>query len=207
MDGALRLPARSSMQSPRLKSNETKKRRFTHPLGQAGVHQIPRCRMACAWPSRDRSPSAPQCSSAESATNLAWTTGWPGGSRRPFRNRPCRCAVEKASAKWPEKSVEAIVEAARCQWKPSGELLALYHKTNDEIIRKFKAAKAMTFPKGDSLKITLVPDFVPRHPYGRPLAARPVRQTAARLLLGERPRPEKNRGRQTGGAPQHFGPS
>jgi uncharacterized protein (DUF885 family) len=69
--------------------------------------------------------------------------------------------LKKASAKLGrKKSVEAIVEAARCQWKPSGELLALYHKTNDEIIRKFKAAKAMTFPKGDSLKITLVPDFM-----------------------------------------------
>ena len=58
------------------------------------------------------------------------------------------------------KSVEAIVEGARGRWQPKGELLALYQKTNNEIIRKFKAAKAMTFPKGDSLKITLVPDFM-----------------------------------------------
>ena len=69
--------------------------------------------------------------------------------------------LKKASAKLGrKKSVEAIVEAARNQWKPKCELLPLYQKTNEEIIRKFKAAKAMTFPKGDSLKIMLVPDFM-----------------------------------------------
>lgn len=58
------------------------------------------------------------------------------------------------------QSPKSIVEAARCQWKPKDKLLTLYKKTNDKIIQKFKAAKAMTFPKGDSLKITLVPDFM-----------------------------------------------
>ena len=58
------------------------------------------------------------------------------------------------------KSVEKIVETARSQWAPKGDLLSLYRKTNQEIIRKFKAAKAMTFPKGDSLKLVLVPDFM-----------------------------------------------
>ena len=57
-------------------------------------------------------------------------------------------------------SSKSIVEAARCQWKPKGNLLDLYKKTNDKIIQKFKAADAITFPKGDSLKITLVPDFM-----------------------------------------------
>ena len=58
------------------------------------------------------------------------------------------------------KSVEQIVEAARDNWKPEGDLLSLYQKTNREIVRRFKAAKAMSFPRGDSLAITLVPDFM-----------------------------------------------
>ena len=58
------------------------------------------------------------------------------------------------------KSVDRIVETARNQWRPKEDLLDLYIKTNREIIQKFMAAKAMTFPKGDSLKITLVPDFM-----------------------------------------------
>jgi len=69
--------------------------------------------------------------------------------------------LEKASEKLGgNKSVDQIVETARAKWTPKGDLLALYQKTNCEIIRQFKAAKAMTFPKGDSLEITLVPDFM-----------------------------------------------
>ncbi len=69
--------------------------------------------------------------------------------------------LKTASAKLGKnRCVDEIVETARNQWKPKGDLLALYKKTNAEIIRKFKAAKAMTFPKGDSLAITLVPDFM-----------------------------------------------
>ena len=71
--------------------------------------------------------------------------------------------LRKASTKFGrKKSVESIVELARTSWKPEGDLLGLYRKTNREIIRKFKAAKAMTFPRGDSLAVTLVPEFM-RH--------------------------------------------
>ena len=69
--------------------------------------------------------------------------------------------LKKASDKLERnKSVDQIVATARTKWTPKGDLLSLYQKTNCEIIRQFKAAKAMTFPKGDSLKITLVPDFM-----------------------------------------------
>jgi len=69
--------------------------------------------------------------------------------------------LKKASSKLGKnKSVEQIVATARDSWKPEGDLLSVYRKTNREIIRRFKAAKAMTFPKGDSLAITLVPDFM-----------------------------------------------
>ncbi len=71
--------------------------------------------------------------------------------------------LKKTCAKFGRnKSVEKIVESARTSWKPKGDLLSLYCKTNQEIIRKFKAAKAMTFPRGDSLSVTLVPEFM-RH--------------------------------------------
>ena len=69
--------------------------------------------------------------------------------------------LRKACAKFGRnKSVEKIVDFARTSWKPEGDLLTLYRKTNREIIRKFKAAKAMTFPRGDSLAVTLVPEFM-----------------------------------------------
>ncbi len=69
--------------------------------------------------------------------------------------------LKKASSKLGKnKSVEQIVAAARDSWKPGGDLLSVYRKTNREIVRRFKEAKAMSFPKGDSLAITLVPDFM-----------------------------------------------
>ena len=69
--------------------------------------------------------------------------------------------LKKASSKLGKiKSVEQILAAARDNWNPEGDLLSVYRKTNREIIRQFKAAKAMTFPKGDSLAITLVPGFM-----------------------------------------------
>ena len=56
--------------------------------------------------------------------------------------------LKKASEKLGRnKSVDQIVETARTKWTPKGDLLALYQKTNCEIIRQFKAAKAMTFPR------------------------------------------------------------
>ena len=69
--------------------------------------------------------------------------------------------LKKTSSKLGKnKSVEQIVAGARGSWKPKDDLLLLYRKTNQEIVRHFKAAKAMSFPKGDSLAIKLVPDFM-----------------------------------------------
>ena len=71
--------------------------------------------------------------------------------------------LKKECAKFGQrKSVQKIVESARTSWKPKGDLLSLYRKTNREIIRKFKASKAITFPSANSLAVRLVPEFM-RH--------------------------------------------
>jgi len=71
--------------------------------------------------------------------------------------------LKKACAPFGRKqAVDKIVASARNQWEPKGDLLTLYNKVNVQITRQFKAARAMTFPKGDSLEITLVPEFM-RH--------------------------------------------
>lgn len=62
------------------------------------------------------------------------------------------------------KSAEAIIEMARAKWKPEGELLAVYRSETNRVAKGFKAAKAVTFPKGDELQVRLVPEFM-RHLY------------------------------------------
>ena len=66
------------------------------------------------------------------------------------------------------RSPEAFIERARKEWNPPNDLLGHYRKETDRIARAFKRAKAMTFPKGESLKVRPVPEFM-RHLF--PLAA------------------------------------
>jgi len=73
--------------------------------------------------------------------------------------------LQKACAKFGRgKSAEAIIEKARAEWNPEGELLAVYRSETIRVAKGFKAAKAVTFPKGDELQVRLVPEFM-RHLY------------------------------------------
>ena len=62
------------------------------------------------------------------------------------------------------KSAEQIINRARAEWKPEGDLLDIYRAETNRVAKGFKAAKAVSFPKGDELQVRLVPEFM-RHLY------------------------------------------
>ena len=62
------------------------------------------------------------------------------------------------------KSAEQIIERARAEWNPKGDLLDIYRAETNRVAKGFKKAKAVSFPKGDELQVRLVPEFM-RHLY------------------------------------------
>lgn len=62
------------------------------------------------------------------------------------------------------RSVEEIIAEARAKWNPGADLPAVYRTETQRVADGFRAAKAMTFPKGDELQVRLVPEFM-RHLY------------------------------------------
>ena len=62
------------------------------------------------------------------------------------------------------RSVEEIIAAARAEWNPGADLPAVYRTETQRMADGFRAAKAVTFPKGDELQVRLVPEFM-RHLY------------------------------------------
>ncbi len=57
---------------------------------------------------------------------------------------------------------EEIIKEAREAWDPGAHLLSVYQKETDRVANAFRAAKAVTFPKGDELRVRPVPEFM-RH--------------------------------------------
>ncbi len=62
------------------------------------------------------------------------------------------------------RSVEQIISEARAEWNPGADLPAVYRAETQRVADGFRAAKAVTFPKGDELQVRLVPEFM-RHLY------------------------------------------
>ena len=62
------------------------------------------------------------------------------------------------------QSAESVIEKARSEWKPKGDLLDVYRKETNRVASGFRKAKAVSFPKGDELQVRLVPEFM-RHLY------------------------------------------
>jgi len=59
------------------------------------------------------------------------------------------------------KPAHEILAEAAADWKPQGRnLLSAYTKQTRAIRSKFRAAGALTFPRGESLKVQQVPDFM-----------------------------------------------
>jgi uncharacterized protein (DUF885 family) len=71
--------------------------------------------------------------------------------------------LDFACAKFGEKKqAEEIIAEARAAWDPGVDLLGLYRRETARVAEAFKEAKAVSFPKNESLEIRPVPDFM-RH--------------------------------------------
>jgi len=53
-----------------------------------------------------------------------------------------------------------VIDEARGQWRPQKPLLGLYKDTTKRIAGTFRNKRAVTFPKGDSLDVRPVPEFM-----------------------------------------------
>lgn len=69
--------------------------------------------------------------------------------------------LQKACARFGRgKSAAEILAKARAEWNPRGDLFALYQQETKRMSAAFKAARAMTFPTGESLVLRPAPDFM-----------------------------------------------
>lgn len=106
-----------------------------------------------------------------------------------------------------DKSPDKIIAEARTKWNPGEALLEVYRKKTREVASAFKSAHAVTFPKGESLEVRLVPEFMrhlfPTAAYTQP-GAFEKRQRGIfwvnDLSVTKKTEPEKRAERQ-----QHFG--
>ncbi len=60
------------------------------------------------------------------------------------------------------RTAEEIIAELRGQWNPGGDLLAVYRAETQRVAEAFRAAKAVTFPRGETLEVRPVPEFM-RH--------------------------------------------
>jgi uncharacterized protein (DUF885 family) len=60
------------------------------------------------------------------------------------------------------KSAEQIIARARAGWNPGEDLLGFYRQETARVARAFRAARAVTFPRGETLEVRPVPEFM-RH--------------------------------------------
>ncbi len=105
------------------------------------------------------------------------------------------------------KSTDAIINRARSTWDPGKDLLGVYQRETRRVADAFRSAKAVTFPKGETLEVRPVPEFMrhlfPTAAYSQP-GAFEKRQRGVfwvnDLSVTKRSEPEKLAERQ-----QHFG--
>jgi uncharacterized protein (DUF885 family) len=71
--------------------------------------------------------------------------------------------LKKATAKFGRgKSTDEIIHESRAAWNPGDDLLGVYRRETQRVAKAFRATKAVTFPKGETLDVRLVPEFM-RH--------------------------------------------
>src|SRR5581483_8026573 len=71
--------------------------------------------------------------------------------------------LRQASRKFgARKTTEEIIESAREAWNPGPDLLGLYRKETKRVAAAFRSAGAGTFPRGETLEVRPVPEFM-RH--------------------------------------------
>ena len=62
----------------------------------------------------------------------------------------------------PRRRAEEIIAQARAAWNPGEDLLGVYREETDRVSRAFQAARAVSFPAGQTLEVRPVPEFM-RH--------------------------------------------
>ncbi len=71
--------------------------------------------------------------------------------------------LKKECARFGRKAQpEEIIKEAREAWNPGDDLLGVYRAETQRVADAFRAAKAVTFPQGDELRVRPVPEFM-RH--------------------------------------------
>ncbi len=69
-------------------------------------------------------------------------------------------------------SAAEVLEELRGQWQPEKPLLELYRQTTRDVAKRFRTARAVTFPEGDELQVKPVPEFlrtlIPTAAYSQP---------------------------------------
>jgi len=60
------------------------------------------------------------------------------------------------------KSPDAIINESRARWDPGEDLLEVYRRETKHVAAAFRSAKAVTFPSGETLDVSAVPEFM-RH--------------------------------------------
>ena len=71
--------------------------------------------------------------------------------------------LKKECARFGKKAQpEEIIKEAREAWNPGDDLLGVYRTETQRVADAFRAAKAVTFPVGDELRVRPVPEFM-RH--------------------------------------------
>jgi uncharacterized protein (DUF885 family) len=81
--------------------------------------------------------------------------------------------LAKASARFGRnRKADQIIAEARAKWRPTKPLLEYYDTTTRHVAKRFRAARAVTFPKGDELVVKPVPEFlrtlIPTAAYSQP---------------------------------------
>jgi uncharacterized protein (DUF885 family) len=59
-----------------------------------------------------------------------------------------------------KRSADQIIGEARANWRPAEPLLDLYQRETRRIAAGFRAARAVSFPQGDVLRVKPVPEFL-----------------------------------------------
>ena len=71
-----------------------------------------------------------------------------------------------------KKTAKEIIAEARANWRPTKPLIEVYESTTRDVANRFRAARAVTFPKGDELVVKPVPEFlrtlIPTAAYSQP---------------------------------------
>lgn len=70
--------------------------------------------------------------------------------------------LEQACRRLGRGTAQEILDAARSNWDPGEDLLALYRRETDRVAQGFRDAAVVTFPANESLEVTPVPEFL-RH--------------------------------------------